>query len=418
MVCRTFVGFALLAFLCTAQVMGQCCGDQAVTPTTVVTNRIPDTVSYPAATTISTQPTYRVDYATEYREEEVSNEQLVWDTEIREREITELRQVPETSVRVETSRVVKPVWTTEMRDTSYNVVRQVPETSVREERYVVSKPVVETHQREIVQTVMRPVQQTVLQQRQYTVNRPVTTYQTQVVDQGQYVNYTTVQPGKTYNRLAWQSGGTMVDPVTGATRSQWPGLYWTPMQSEAKLTQQTVYQPNLVAQQVPVTSLVPETVVEQIPVTQTSYQQEQVARIEPYQVQRMVQEEMVRQVPVTTYRQVVERVPQTTPVQVMKMETQEIQKEIPVTTYKTVAVKRVEQYEVKVPRIVQVKQKVLRPYTVERRTPLDVFGNPASTVVVPEQVLPIPGSETVIPPSTMSSDPADQKPPIHNNSGD
>lgn len=408
MVYRTFVGFTLLAFLSTAQVIGQCCTDKVVSPTTVVTNRIPVTVSYPAATTISTQPTYRVDYATEYREEEVTNEQLVWDTEIREREITELRQVPETSVRVETHRIVKPVWVTEQRDTSYNVVRQVPETSVREERQVVSRPVVETRQREVVQTVLRPVQQTVLQQRQYTVNRPVTTYQTQVVDQGQYVNFTTVQPGRTYNRLAWHRGGTVVDPATGASRSRWPGLYWTPMHSDPELTQQTVYQPNLVAQQVPVTSLVPETVVEQVPVTQTTFQQEQVSRIEPYQVQRLVQEEVVRQVPVTTLRQVVERVPQTTPVQVLRMETQEVQKEIPVTTLRTVAVKRVEQYEVKVPRIVQVKQKVLRPYTVERRTPLDAFGNPISTVVTEAATIVAP--ERVIP---SSNDPADQKPAIH-----
>ncbi|MDR1959613.1 MAG: hypothetical protein LBQ54_11335 [Planctomycetaceae bacterium] len=409
MIDRLLFSSVLMVSFGTAAVWGQCCGDAVITTASVpVTTGYPVTVNYPAAQTSVVGAgipvtTYKVEYATEYREEEVFSEQLVWDTEIRERKITEYKQVPETSVHRETYRVMKPVWVTEYRDTSYDVIKQVPETSVREERHIVNRPVTETLQRDVVQTVLRPVQQTVLQQRQYTVNRPVTTYQTQVVDRGGYVNYTAVEPGKTYNRITWQSGGTYVDPITGVTRSRWPGFYWTPMHSDPKLTQQSVYQPNYVAEQRPVTSLIPETVVEQIPVTQTTYQQEQITRTEPYQVSRIVQEQVVQKVPVTTYRQVVERVPQTTPVQVLKMEAQEVTKDIPTTTYKTVAFERTEPYEVKVPRIVKVSQKVMRPYTVERKIPLDSQGNP---IIVPE-ITKIP-----TPAAISTDDPASQKPAI------
>jgi len=397
-------GLGLLVWFCVGTSYGQCCGP-VTTPVTFIPSQISMTANFPPVITSTNQPTFRVEFGTEFREEELTSFQQVWDTEIRERRVTTFQQVPETSVRVEANRVLRPVWVTEHHDTSYNVVRNVPETSEREERVTVSRPVIETMQREVTQTVLRPVQQTVLQQRQFTVNRPVTTFQTQIVDQGQFVNFTTIQPGRTHNRLAWQPGGTFVDPVTGATRSRWPGLYWTPMRSDPTLVQQTVFQPNLVAQQVPVTTMMPEIVTEQVPVTQTTFQQELVSRIEPVQVQRMVQEEVVRRVPVTTVRQVVERVQQTTPVQVMRMEVQEVQREIPVTTFRTVAVERVEQYEVRVPRIVPVTQRVMRPVTVERRTPIDAFGNP---IVVSE--ISTPPISTLSPASAPRPTPASNIP--------
>lgn len=334
------------------------------------------TVSYPAASTVSN--TFRVENETILREEEQTRLRQVWDDEIRERRYTVLRQVPETTIKQEIYKVLKPVWATEYRDTSYDVIRTVPETSVREERYTVSRPVWETAERDVWQTVRRPVQETYMQERRYTVNRPVTSFQTELVDRGGYINYTAVEPGRTYHRLAWQRSGTYVDPVTGATRRQLPGLYWTPMHGDPKLRQETVYQSNYVEQITPVTTLVPETVVEQVPTTRTTFQEERILRKEPYQVMRMVQEERVRQVPETRYRQVVERVQQTTPVQVQRIETQEVARDIPVTSFKTIAEERVEQYTVRVPRVEQIVETVQRPHTVKKLIPLDEFGNPTT----------------------------------------
>ncbi|MCL2348457.1 MAG: hypothetical protein FWC50_09380 [Planctomycetaceae bacterium] len=362
-------------------------------PVTTISGPVTRSANFPVVDPVPTR-TFRIENETQFREEEETSFQQVWDREVRERRFSVIRQVPETTVQQETFRVLRPVWTTEFRDTSYNVIRTVPETSEREERVTVSRPVWETAEREVWQTVQRPVQETVMQERQMTVNRPVTTLQTNVVDRGQFVNFTFVQPGRTFNRLAWQQGGTFVDPATGATRRQLPGLFWTPMQEQSRLRQGTVFQSNLVTETTPVTTLVPETVVEQVPVTRTTFQEERIARREPYQVMRMVQEEQVRRVPVTTFRQVVERVQQTTPVQVYRMETQEVTRDVPVTRNKTVVEERTEPYTVLVPRIQPVTRKVLRPFVVERRIPLDESGQP--------MLLPETNSPSVVPPSVVS----------------
>ena len=354
-----------------------CCDDNPVVSSTVISSSpLTHSVSYPATGSVSN--TYKVENETVYQAEEQTRLRQVWEDEIRERRYTVLRQVPETTIKQEIYKVLKPEWTTEYRDTSYDVIRTVPETSVREERYTVSRPVWETAERDVWQTVRRPVQETYMQERRYTVNRPVTSYKPEVVDRGGYVNYTAVEPGRTYHRLAWQRGGSYVDPITGSTRRQLPGLYWTPMHGDPKYRQETVYQPNYVEQLTPVTTLVPETVVEQVPTTRLTYQEEKILKKEPYQVMRMIQEERVRQVPETKYRQVVERVQQTTPVQVYRMQTQEVAREIPVTSYKMVAEERVEQYTVKVPRVEQIVETVQKPYTVKKYIPLDEFGNPIS----------------------------------------
>ena len=386
----TKIAFLGVAVVCAnvGMILAQVCCEDNIGITTVVQRSGFDTatvvpssqpnysVAYPA-TTIPTN-TYRIENETVYREEQQTRLRQIWEDETRERRYTVYRQVPETTIKQEIYKVLKPTWTTEYRDTSYDVVRTVPETSVRQERYTVSRPVWETAERDVWQTVRRPVQETYMQERRYVVNRPVTTYQTEMVDRGQYVNHTVVEPGKTYHRLAWQSGGTYVNPVTGASRWQMPGLYWTPMRGDDKLRQESVYQPNIVPQVTPVTSLVPETVVEQVPTTRLTYHDERILKKEPYQVMRMVQEERVREVPETRYRQVIERVQQTTPVQVYRLETQEVARDIPVTTYKTISEERVEPYTVKVPRIEQISETVQKPYMVQKRIPLDEFGNPIS----------------------------------------
>ena len=380
--------FSMAVVICSkvGAVLAQVCCEDNIGITTVaqrhVTGPVTETsplaysVAYPSTTVPANA--YKIENETVYRDEQQTRLRQVWDDEIRERRYTVYRQVPETTIKQEIYKVLKPIWTTEYRDTSYDVVRTVPETSVRQERYTVSRPVWETAERDVWQTVRRPVQETYMQERRYVVNRPVTSYKAEIVDRGQYVNQTLVEPGKTYHRLAWHNGGTYINPDTGASRWQLPGLYWTPMHGDQKLRQETVYQPNLVEQLTPVTTLVSETVIDQIPTTRTTYQEERILKKEPYQVMRMVQEERTREIPETRYRQVVERVQQTTPVQVYRLETQEVVRDIPVTAYKTVAEERVEQYSVKVPRIEQIIETVQKPYTVQNRVPLDEFGNPVT----------------------------------------
>ena len=405
-------------------VFAQVCCEDNIGTTTFMQRSILDTASvvppssltYTAAYPATTVPTntYKIENENVYRDEQQTRLRQVWDDEIRERRYTVYRQVPETTIKQEIYKVLKPTWTTEYRDTSYDVVRTMPETSVRQERYTVSRPVWETAERDVWHTVRRPVEETYMQEKRYIVNRPVTFYKTEMVDHGQYVNHTVVEPGRTYHRLAWQSGGTYVNQATGASSWQMPGLYWTPMRGEDKLRQESVYQPNIVPQITPVTTLVPETVVEQVPTTRLTYQEERILKKEPYQVMRMVQEERVREIPETRYRQVVERVQQTTPVQVYRMETQEVAREIPVTTYKTIAEERAEHYTVKVPRIEKITETVQKPYIVQKRIPLDDFGNP----IYPEPIttpatISSPGYGGVTNGNT-SNDPADIPPAIDN----
>ena len=421
------ISFSTAVIFCvqTVSVFAQDCCDGNMGATTVVQRPVmdmattlpPSSLTYTAAYPATSYPsnTYRIENETVYRDEQQSRLRQVWDDEIRERRYTVYRQVPETAIKQEIYRVLKPIWTTEYRDTSYDVIRNVPETSVRQERYTVSRPVWETAERDVWQTVRRPVQETYLQERRYVVNRQVTSYKTEVVDRGQYVNYTEVEPGRTYHRLAWQSGGTYVNPITGASHWQMAGLYWTPMKGEDKFRQETVYQPNLVQQVTPITTLVPETVVEQVPTTRLTYQEERILKKEPYQVMRMVQEERVREIPETRYRQVVQRVQQTTPVQVYRLETQEVARDIPVTTYKTIAEEHVEPYTIKVPRIEQIVETVQKPYTVQRRVPLDEFGNPI--IIYPG---PVTTPQTITTPDygrgaandAPTGDPADETPSI------
>ncbi len=337
---------------------GQCCG--------VVSDTQAYQVRYGAVSTPIEVKTYKKEVETQYREETITSYKTVWDTVQQTTRVA--RQVPETSMVQETYKVLKPVWTTELRDESYDVTRYVPETSEREEKVIVSKPVIEIENREITETVRKPVQQTVMQEKRYTVQRPVTTYSDRTVDKGGYVDSVKVEQGKTYNRLTWQSGGSYLDPVTGESRRRLPGLYWTPMTSDPKYSVEKVYKPNVVTEQVATTSYKPETVVEQVPVDITTYQNEQITRIEPVKVQRMVQEEVVKKIPVKTYKPITERVPKFVPVQVCKMEEQEVTREIPRTTYKTVFEEQVQ--DVKVPRQVKEVRVVQKPVKVERWVPV------------------------------------------------
>jgi len=326
--------------------------------------------------------THKKEVETQYRDETVTTYKTVWDTVRQPTKVA--RQVPETSIVEERRKVLKPVWMTEYRDESYEVTRYVPETSEREERVIVSRPVFETEHREITETVHKPVQQTFFQEKRYTVQRPVTTYESRTVDKGGLVDTVKTVPGKTYNRLTWQNGGSYLDPVSGQQRYRLPGLYWTPLTSEPKQTVEKVHKPNFVTEQVPVTTFKPETVIEHVPVNITTYQEQQVTRVEPVQVQRVIQEEVVKKVPVTTYKPIVERIEKIVPVQVYRMEEQEVVREIPRTTYKTVFEEQVR--EVKVPRQVKEVQVIQKPVQVERWVPVTTT-NSAKPVVAERKII-------------------------------
>ncbi|MHC4181024.1 MAG: hypothetical protein ACYSWU_26290, partial [Planctomycetota bacterium] len=222
-----------------------------------------------------------------------------------------------------------------------------------EERYTVRRPVYETAYRTECQTVMRPV----------------TTCRTEYVDQGCYAEQMVFKPSLPATRLRWVPGSCTVDPVTGATVYQRPGLHWV-QTPRGRYEVRRVWQPNVVARQVPQTTYVPQTVSRQVPVQVCRYQEEQVCRKVPYQVCRIVREEHVRKIPYTVCRQVVERVERQVPVKVCRMVTEEHVRQIPVTTCRTVCEERVEKVPYRVCRMEAVQETVRVPRCVEKRIPI------------------------------------------------
>lgn len=298
---------------------------------------------------------------TEYKEEEITTYETVWDCETRFRDKTTTRQVPETSIKREKVKVERPVWETVEKETTYNVTRYVPETSTQTRTRTALRPVVQTRERKIVETVNQPVVETVMTQRSYVVNRPTTTYRTETRDYGGYETQITAVPGRERCCLRWRCGGDYWDPATGRTRYRLPGLYWTPTQEPTEYRAQKVYRPNLVSTQVPVTTYTPQTVVENVPATRTTYRPVQVERVVSEPTTVYVQETLTEQVPVTTYKPVTERVVKKTPTRVLRMQTTEEIRETPITTYKTVTEVVKEPYVARVARKVPKKTKVLRP---------------------------------------------------------
>ncbi len=370
------------------------------------------------------QPASQIVAQTEMQEHEVTQYETVWDEETRYRERTVSRIVPETSVRTEKYLVSKPVWDTIEKDTSYDIVRYVTETSEREEIQTVSKPVTQIQEREIVETVSRPVTTTVMQQKEYTVNKPCTTMQVQTQDQGQYVTQYTPLPQKKYTRLTWQRMEEYVDPATGVTRTRLPGLYWTELTGPQNYKENKVWQSRYVQTEVPITTYIPEKVVENVPVEVTTYQKEEIVRKEQVPVTSMVQEQQVKKIPVTTYKPVREHIVQKTPVRVYRLQTEEQVREIPVTTYKTVTEVIQEPYTVKVPRTVEKKVKVMRPVTVYKQIQetvtssngtSDTNGNMISSTSVTstkETTVPVTSGDSNTKDSTLPG-PEDSKPTLN-----
>jgi hypothetical protein len=313
---------------------------------------------------------YRLECETVYDERQVTSYRPVWETEVRQRRYTVAKPVYETSEREETYFVDQPVWDERIEDRSYDVVRNVFETQEREERYFVNRPVWETLEREVSRTVRRPVVETMERDECYTVMQPVTTLRAVQVDQGYFVEQQTYEPGRVRNRLKWQDGACVVDPLTGRTAYQRGGLFWTPVAGPGTVRVQRVYQPNIVTQQVPETTFQPQTVTRKVPVTVTRYVDEVIVERVPQQVCKMVHEEHVRRVPYTVCRPVRERVENKVPVKVCRIERQQMVRRVPVKTMRMVQEERVEDVPVRVCRQVAFEETVRVPRVVEKRVPM------------------------------------------------
>jgi hypothetical protein len=218
--------------------------------------------------------------------------------------------------------------------------------------------------------VRRQVIETAEQEQSSTVVEPVTTYQTAYVDQGGFVDQQIVQPGRVRNRMRWVPGGCVTDPVTGASAYARGGLAWVQTPGPARVEVMRVWQPNVVATQIPQTNYVQRIVTQKVPVQVCRYVDEEVVRKVPVQVCRIVEEEQVRRVPVQTVRQVVERVQQQTPVQVCRMVEEEVVRRVPVTTCRMVTEERVEQIPVQVCKMVAVEQTIRVPHVVQKQVPV------------------------------------------------
>ena len=242
----------------------------------------------------------------------------------------------------------------------------------------------------------------------YTVMEPVTTYSPVQVDQGYFVEQQVYRPGPVRNRLQWQSGACVTDPLTGRTAYQRGGLFWTPTQQPGVVQAQRVWQPNLVTMQVPQTSYAARVVTRKVPIQVCRYVDEEIVRKVPVQVCRMVQEEQVRRVPYTVCRQVTERVENKVPVKVCRMQPEEVVRKIPVTTMRMVQEEKVEQLPVQVCRQMAVEQTIQVPQIVRKQVPVTYSYRVPRTVVLRVPVDPcgnelyVPSTPTVVAPSVPS----------------
>ncbi|MFN0021625.1 MAG: hypothetical protein ACKVP0_25540 [Pirellulaceae bacterium] len=320
---------------------------------------------------------YRVEYETQIEEREVTSTKPVYETEQRVRKYRVAHPILETATREERYFTLKPVYETEYREEAYDKVTWVQETEMRQQKYLVNRPVTETQVQERQRVVRRAVNETVMQQQYVTAMEPVTTYRTQLVDQGGFVDSTALVGGTTRNRLAWVPRGVATDNLSGQVFSHRAGFHWVPQSTPGQLVTQRVYVPNVVAQQIPQTSLMPRQMLQEVPVNVTRYQDEVVTEQIPVTIQRMEQTEEVREYPVTVSKPMTERIVNKIPVQKVRYEREEHVRQIPVQTQRIEYEDVEEPYEVKVCRMeteiktieVPVTVRKVVPYTAYRRTP-------------------------------------------------
>ena len=316
---------------------------------------------------------YRVEYETVLEERQVTSTRPVYETEMRVRKFRVAKPVVETSTREEKFYVLKPVYETEYREEAYDKVTWTQETEMRQQKVIVNRPVVETQMHERQHVVRRAVNETVMQQQCVTAMEPVTTYRTQLVDQGGFVDSSTFVPGRTTNRIAWVPRGVATDNATGQVFKHHAGFHCVPTTTPGAIVTQRIYVPNVVAQQIPQTTLMPRQVMQEVPVNVTRYQDEVVKEQVPVQVQKIEQCEEVREYPVTVNKPVTERVVNRIPVQKVRYEKEEHVRHIPVQTQRIEYEDREEPYEVRTCRMETEVKTVQVPVTVRKVTPYTTY---------------------------------------------
>lgn len=363
----------------------------------------------------------RVVYDTEYVEEQVVTNRLVPKTRMEVREYQVSRPVVETSTVEERYTVLRPVTRREMVDQSYDETSYVTETAEREESYTTYHPVTETQYQTQNYVVQRPVVETQYQTQQYTTYQPVTSYQTAVVDQGQYYVQQYQQPGDTRYGLRFVPGGYSADAYGGAAFRR-GGLGWVPYTSQGSSFAQLQYRPNPVQVAVPQTTLMPQVQQQQVPVQVTRMESEVVQQQVPYNVTRMEATQQTRKIPYTVQRPVTRRVERQVPVDRTEMVEQEmirpktvqrtsykletITKEVPVQFYETEAISTTVRVPRRVPRWEAYNVTRMVPRTVQSPVVLS-YSDPYS---VPLSMghsswMPAIGS-TVVPSAAITPTPA------------
>jgi hypothetical protein len=371
--------------------------------------------------------TYRQETQWVTEEQEVTTYEDVWVTEYET--VTSYKPIFETEERYETRIVRKPVWETQTQTSYEDVIEYETVTEDRQEIVLVPKTIRETKFREEQRVERVPVTQTYNQQEAVTTLKPVTTYRAELVDQGGYVDQLAYQPGRVTNRLQWTRPSWNYDPATGANYYQRRGFHWVPNQAPGTYSMQRTYVPNVVAQQVPVTNYVPETVIQQRPVQVTQYVDQVNTYRVPYEEVRTEFEQQIVNQPVTYQRPVTRRIEHQKPVQVLKWIEQEVQ--VPVknqtVTYKPIVEQKPVQVLKRIPQVkkVQVQRPVTQwvkqesmqsvPRIVTMRIPLDAYGNPITTpsaTVDPAAEVTSEKPNTSDIPAATEEEPADEAPSL------
>ena len=272
---------------------------------------------------------WRVEYETVMEQRQVTSRRPVYQTEMRTRIHRVAKPVTETHTRQEKYVTLKPVYETEEIERAYDKTVWETVTEMRQDRVIVNHPVVETQMQERQHVVRRAVPETVWQDQAYTQMTPVTTMHTQYVDQGGFVDTVNYVPGRSHCHLGWMPRGAATNSVTGETYYRRGGLAWIPTTSPGRYAVSRAYVPNIVAQQVPVTAMLPQTVTQKVPLTVTRYHDEVVSEQVPVEVQRIEQREEIRETPVTFQRPKTERIVEKIPVQKVRYEREEHVREVP-----------------------------------------------------------------------------------------
>jgi hypothetical protein len=191
-------------------------------------------------------------------------------------------------------------------------VVRVPQevTTYRVERHTVMKPqtittfkeVIETSEQVREYTVQKPVYETQMRDESFITTEPQTTMTTQFQDQGTWEAHTVCRPGTVSQQLAWQPGGWAIDATTGAWVWRAAGLAWVTHQTPATQEVQQVWKPNIVAVQVPQTTMVQKVATRQVPVQVMKFVAEVRQERIPVQTCKRVPVQETRQVAVTEER--------------------------------------------------------------------------------------------------------------------